>query len=66
MTVLWAGEVVVSVLIPIEMDHSLNDTEGNPTNIFHRYGSVIVLATLNVDDAAAGCCRARLLFALLK
>ena len=66
MTVLLASEVVVSVLIPIEEDHSLNDTEGHITNIFHRDGSVIVFATLDHRYMGAGCCRALLLFALLK
>ena len=65
MTVLLA-EVVVSVLIPIEEDHSLNDTEGHITNIIHRYGSVIVFAPLDHRYMGAGRCRALLLLALLK
>ena len=65
MTVLLA-EVVVSVLIPSEMDHGLDDTEGHITDIIHRYGSVIVFAPLDHRYMGAGCCRALLLLALLK
>ena len=65
-TVLLASKVVVSVLIPVEIDHGLNDTEGHITNILHRYGSVIVFAPLDHRYMGAGCCRALLLLALLK
>ena len=65
-TVLLASKVVVSVLIPIEIDHGLNYTEGHITNIIHRYGSVVVFATLDHRYMGAGCRRAHLLLALLE
>ena len=64
--ILLASEVVVSIFVPIEINHSLDYTEGHIANIIHRDGPVIILATLNHRYVGAGCRRSQLLFALLE